>query len=130
MKTPSYRAKEKYLQLKTIFNCRLYIALHGREMKRSKSTGWERLLLRKTEDECTGENFSKLLKNTYALVKKYSGGDILKGLMIHDHCWDHQNFIDPDAQRIIDSLSVFITKMDLLEGIDFDNFNGFDSYEN
>ena len=73
-------------------------------MRLRKYTGWERLELRKSEDELTGENFTKLLEDTYALVKDYSGGDILRGLMIHSYRWDHQNLIDPDIQHIIDAL--------------------------
>ena len=128
MKASSCRVKANYIQLKAIFNCRLYRVLHGRETRLSKYTGWERLVFRKTEDECTGENFTKLLEDTYALVKDLSGGYILSGLMIHNYHWDHENFIDPNAQLIIDSLSVFITKMNPAEGKDFDNFNGFDRY--
>ena len=128
LKASSCSVKANYLQLKVIFKCRLYIALHGREMRLSKYSGWERLILRKTEDECTGENFNKWLENTYALVKKLSGGGILKGLMIYNYYWDRENFIDPNAQLIIDALSIFITKMNPVEGKDFKNFNGFDRY--
>ena len=98
-------------------------------MRQRKYTGWERLVLMKTEDELTGENFSKLLKVTYALVKDFSGGDILIGLMIHSDRWDHQCIMDGRAQCIIDTLSVFITKMNPEEGKDFDTFNGFSAYD-
>ena len=97
-------------------------------MRLSKYSGWERLVLRKTEDECTGENFNKLLENTYALVKKLSGGDILKGLMISCYYWDNESYIDPKAQLISNALSVFITKMNPVEGKDFDNYNSYDRF--
>ena len=118
----------KYTKLKAYFNCRLYRALHGRAAKFHKHSGWEKLIFRKTEDECTGENFSKWLEDTYALVKDYSGENILRGLMIHNYHWDHINYIDPDAQLIIDVLSIFITRINPKEGQKFISFNGFDMY--
>ena len=126
MKTSCYKVIANYIKLKVIFNCRLYRALHGSETWLSKCNGWERFVFWKTEKFFIRENFTKLLEDTYALVKDLSGGDILKGLMIHNYSWDKVNYINPDAQRIIDALSIFITKMDPEEGKDFIGFNGFD----
>ena len=42
--------------------------------------------------------------------------------MIYCDRWDHQCIIDQYAQRIVDALSVFITKMSPEDGKDFEYF--------
>ena len=129
MNISSSRIEAKYTKLKTYFNCRLYRALHGRAAKFQKHSGWQKLIFRKTEDECTGENFSKWLEDTYALVKDFSGGDILIGFMYNNYIWEDVNYIDADVHLIINVLSIFITRMNPEEGKKFINFSGFSMYE-
>ena len=119
--------KEKYTKLKYYFNCRMHRELHGRAAIFHKHSGWEKLIFTKTEDECTGENFSKWLENTYALVKDYSETDLYKGLEIYEFdLWDRNDYIDSDALHLRELLSIFIKIMNSKEEKSPDTFNEFD----
>ena len=82
METTNYVVQMTYIKLKTVFRCRLYREFYGKEARLNRYTGWERLIFRKTEKECTGENFKKWMKNTYKLVANISGRELLTRLMV------------------------------------------------
>ena len=73
-----------FLRLKAAYECCLYRKLYGRVTRLNKYSEWERLIFRKTEEESTGENLKKWTEETYQLVKNYTGGEILRGLMVYN----------------------------------------------
>ena len=82
-----------------------------------------------TEKDWTPENFDKLLEDTYSLVRECSGKEILNGLCVYSFHWDHQYFLNYEVKLIINALSIFITKVDPVQGKKFDSFNGFNDPE-
>ena len=117
-----------YIKLKTIFRCRLYRAIHGREARLKRYTGWESLIFRKTEKECTGDNFKKWMEDTFKLLANYTGKELLCGLTVGEEDFDRENYYQvPNIKIIIDAFSIFIWKIDSEEGKQFDSYEGFKS---
>ena len=125
MKAESDIVHAFYHYLRGIFNYWLYRGLYGRETRLKKYPGWEGLIFIKTEDECTGDNFKNLMEETYALATKYTGGEILEGLMIFCDYFDHENFLYGDISNIISVLTLLISKVSDEDSKCFSGFSGF-----
>ena len=125
MKAESDIVHAFYHYLRGIFNYWLYRGLYGRETRLKKYPGWEGLIFRKTEDECTGDNFKNLMEETYTLATKYTGGEILEGLMIFCDFFDHEYFLYGDISSIISVLTLLISKVSDEDSKSFYWFSGF-----